>query len=817
MMKTRAVRVLLVAAVGVAAWCVGVGAAVGAPGDLDTSFGTDGKVTTDIRSGNDFGQAVAFDSQGRVVVAGYSYNGSDDDFTVVRYTSAGVLDTSFGSGDGKVATDIGTSTDYGRAVAVDSQDRVVVAGHTHNAYNAGIDRFAVARYTSAGVLDTSFGTDGIVTTLHGQINDEAHAVVIDSQDRIVVAGYSYSAPERLFVVARYTSAGVLDTSFSVDGRVLTSIGPSSDTGRAVAVDSQDRVVVAGYSLLGTYTDFAVARYTASGWLDSTFGTDGTLMTDFDSGSIDYGRAVVVDSQDRIVVAGYSNNGGNDDFAVARYTASGWLDSTFGTDGKVTTDFDSGSIDYGRAVAVDSQDRVVVAGQSHNGSDFDFAVVRYTSAGQLDTSFSTDGKLMTDFDSSADIGEEVAIDSHGRIVVAGFSDNGSNYDFAVARYLGASLPGVPTGVSGVPGPGVVWLSWVVPSVTGGAVVTDYVVEYSSDGGVSWSTFADATSSSTSVVVEGLSDGVGYVFRVSAVNSAGTGPVSVVSGVFVPASVGVPGAPSGVSGVGGDGVVALGWVAPSVSGGAAITDYVVEYSADGGSSWSVFADGTSTNTSAVVGGLSNGVGYVFRVRAVSSAGTGPVSVVSAAVVPAPLVVTSAPGVPAGCTITGTPGDDVLYGTSGDDHICGLGGNDKIYGKAGDDVLDGGAGKDTLYGGKGKDTLYGRSGADVLKGGPGNDKLYGGGGGDKLQGQAGNDKLYGGGGKDKLYGGGGKDRLAGQGGNDRLFGQAGKDKLFGGNGRDVLAGGPKKDVLNGGKGKDKAKKPGPDVLVSIEIIVP
>ena len=107
-----------------------------------------------------------------------------------------------------------------------------------------------------------------------------------------------------------------------------------------------------------------------------------------------------------------------------------------------------------------------------------------------------------------------------------------------------------------------------------------------------------------------------------------------------------------------------------------------------------------------------------------------------------------------------------------------------------LDGGPGNDKLFGGKGKDKLYGRGGADVLKGGPGNDKLYG---------------------------GGGKDRLAGQGGNDRLFGQGGKDKLYGGKGKDVLAGGAKKDVLNGGKGKDKAKKPGPDVLVSIEIIVP
>jgi DNA-binding beta-propeller fold protein YncE len=369
----------------------------------------------------------------------------------------------------------------------------------------------------------------------------------------------------------------------------------------------------------------------------------------------------------------------------------------------------------------------------------------------------------------------------------------------------SVPDAPLGVVGVSGDGQVALAWSAPASNGGAVITDYVVEYSADGGVSWSTFADGTSTSTTATVTGLLNGTGYVFRVSAVNSAGTGSVSGSSSSVVPA--GVPGAPPGVAGLSGNGVVSVSWNTPASNGGAVVTDYVVEYSQDGGATWSVFADGASASTTTVVGGLSNGVGYVFRVSAVNSAGTGPVSVVSAFVVPAA----------GGCTIFGTAGDDVLVGTSGADHICGFGGDDRIYGQGGRDTLDGGPGKDKLYGGGGKDTLFGRGGADVLKGGPGNDRLYGGGGKDKLQGQAGNDKLYGGGGKDRLYGGGGKDRLAGQGGNDRLFGQGGKDKLFGGNGKDFLVGGAKKDVLNGGKGKDKAKKPGPDVLVSIEIIVP
>ena len=735
-MKTRAVRVVLAAVVGVAAWCVaGVGAAFGAPGDLDATFGTGGLVTTQVGAGGDRGRAVAIDSQGRVVVAGWACDFCED-FAVVRYTSAGVLDTSFGT-DGKVVTAIGSGPDNGQAVAIDSQDRVVVAGSSFIATNNR--DFGVVRYTSAGVLDTSFSNDGKLTTAFsgGTAMDHGYAVAVDSDNRIVVAGASGLAPggnDYDFAVVRYNSDGSLDTNFGGnwpedDGKVTTDFGAGHDYGTAVVVDSQNRIIVAGQSDSGLDKDFAVVRYTADGSLDPSFSGDGVLRTDFDN-SDDTGRAVAVDSQGRIVVAGYSDNGSDNDFAVARYTSAGVLDTSFGTDGKLTTAISAGDDDDAYGVAVDLDDRIIVTGHTWSGNSRDFAVVRYTSAGVLDTSFGSGGIVTTAIGASDDYGRAVALDSQGRVVVAGYRVFGSNINFAVARYLGASMPGAPSGVAGFAGDGVVALFWVAPSVTGGVLVTDYVVEYSSDGGATWSVFADGVSTSTFAVMTGFSNGTSYVFRVSAVNSAGTGAVSVVSAAVVP-------------------------VAP--------------------------------------------VGA-----------------------PAPV----APVVPVGCTITGTPGDDVLVGTSGADHICGLGGNDKIYGKGGNDILDGGSGKDKLFGGGGKDTLYGRSGADVLKGGPGNDRLYGGGGKDKLQGQAGNDKLYGGGGKDKLYGGGGKDRLyggggkdrlAGQGGNDRLFGQGGKDKLYGGKGKDVLVGGPKKDVLNGGKGKDKAKKPGPDVLKSIEIVVP
>jgi Ca2+-binding RTX toxin-like protein len=269
---------------------------------------------------------------------------------------------------------------------------------------------------------------------------------------------------------------------------------------------------------------------------------------------------------------------------------------------------------------------------------------------------------------------------------------------------------------------------------------------------------------------------------------------------------PGAPTSVLGVAVDGAVVVTWVALVSDGGSAVTDYVVEYSSDAGVSWTTYVDGISAATTATVNGLSNGTGYVFRASAMNSAGTGPVSVASPVVVPAP----------AGCTIVGTPGDDVLVGTNGDDHICGLAGNDKIFGKSGNDTLDGGLDNDKLFGDRGNDILDGGEGDDVLNGGKGKDKLYGRGGADVLKACAGNDKLYGNGGRDRLYGQAGNDRLVGGSNRDKLYGGNGKDKLYGGKARDLLAGGPKKDKLYGGPHKDTAKKPGPDLLNSIEIIV-
>ena len=236
-------------------------------------------------------------------------------------------------------------------------------------------------------------------------------------------------------------------------------------------------------------------------------------------------------------------------------------------------------------------------------------------------------------------------------------NGSTYLFKVAAvnsagtgiYSSASssvlvgAPGAPTSVVGTTGDAQVVLVWSAPSSNGGSSITDYVVQYSSNSGTSWSTFADGTSTSTTATVTGLTNGSSYVFKVAAVNSAGTGVYSSSSSSVL---VGTPGAPTSVVGTTGDAQVSLAWSAPSSTGGSSITDYVVQYSSNSGSTWSTFADGTSTSTTATVTGLTNGSSYVFKVAAVNSAGTGSYSTSSSS------VLVGTPGAPT--SVVGSSGD-------------------------------------------------------------------------------------------------------------------------------------------------------------------
>jgi len=339
-------------------------------GILDIDFGEGGIVTTPLGvDTQDEARALAIQADGKIVVAGRSSSGADYDFAVVRYDDDGSLDTTFGAG-GIVITPVGIN-DVFYALAIQSDGKIVAAGYSSNGAH---DDFAVVRYNDDGSLDTTFGAGGIVITPVG-INDVFYALAIQADGKIVAAGDSSNGADYDFAVARYNDDGSLDTTFGAGGIVITQVSPERiATVYALAIQSDGKIVAAGRSNKITDDDFAVARYDDDGSLDTTFGAGGIVITPVEGGiSPDRVQALAIQADGKIVAAGYSSS----HFALVRYDEHGELDPDFGTGGIVTTSVEEGvTTDRAYALAIQADGKIVAAGCSNDGVDYDFALIRY---------------------------------------------------------------------------------------------------------------------------------------------------------------------------------------------------------------------------------------------------------------------------------------------------------------------------------------------------------------------------------------------------------------------------------------------------------
>jgi uncharacterized delta-60 repeat protein len=404
-------------------------AAYAAPGDLDGTFSSDGKLTTNFASGFDGAFGVVVQSDGRIVAAGAAAGGGGR-FGLARYNADGSLDVTFG-GDGRVTTNFTSKFDASSALALQTDGRIIVAGLAGGRLVYGDDqKFALARYNADGSLDTTFSGDGKVTTNLTSGPEFAHSVAIQGDGKIVAAGRGSGGGGRM-ALARYNADGTLDTSFSGDGRLTTNFTARDDRAEKVMIQGDSKIVVAGTTAYYRGSGkFALARYNVDGSLDTSFSGDGKVTTNF-TGAFDGAFAGAIQIDGKIVAAGEA--GGN--LGVARYMIDGTLDTTFSGDGVTITSFTSG-IDYADEITIDSNGMIIAAGSANYfGRDSKFALSRYNADGTLDTTFSSDGKLTTNFTSGDDSGYSVALQPlDGKIVAAGYAA-GSGGRFALARYLG----------------------------------------------------------------------------------------------------------------------------------------------------------------------------------------------------------------------------------------------------------------------------------------------------------------------------------------------------------------------------------------------
>lgn len=402
-------------------------------GDLDSTFGSGGMVKTDFSGNSDWINAIVMQPDGKAVVAGGTSNSARvSSFALARYNSDGSLDQSFGNA-GRVITNQGGLT-VATSLAVVEDGKILAGGIAHG---NGQD-FAMARYNEDGAVDASFGSNGVVVTDLGSA-DIAWNMTVQPDGKILLGGEVGRAGQASsFAVVRYKKNGGIDPSFGLGGKIAVQFSSGFDEAYAIALQADGKIVLAGAADLNGNSPFAIARLHSNGSLDFGFGNAGKVTTNFFGGR-NQANTVAIQPDGRIVVAGWAGRkpDGREVLAIARYNSDGSLDATFGSLGVVTNDF-SGRGGEARALQLQRDGKIVVAGLAGflRGAQLqvDFATLRYNTDGSADSSYGNAGATITDFGDVIDEANAVAFQQDGKIVAAGSTgDDSSRSDFAIARY------------------------------------------------------------------------------------------------------------------------------------------------------------------------------------------------------------------------------------------------------------------------------------------------------------------------------------------------------------------------------------------------
>jgi uncharacterized delta-60 repeat protein len=389
-------------------------------GSMDTTFDQDGYAS--------IGGALALQSDGSIVTAytsSHSSSGSADAATmyVQRLTPSGQLDATFGT-NGHVIKEFGKDSYGGASVVIDGNGKITVATSvaTHDRGNT-----ALLRFEGDGSSDSTFGLGGVLITNSADAQSFPRSVRIQVDGKILVAGT---------VLARYNDDGSLDTSFNGTGKANPYLN-----GWDMEVQPDGKII-----LIGTvapdihHSFFAVARYTSSGALDTSFNQSGIATMDLGSG-IDEGSIGLLQADGKIVVAGQinPNNGQPRTIGLARVNSDGTLDSSFGIGGKVFTTVPGEDTPWISGIAQQSDGKIVLSGRATGSSETDDLLIRYDYDGLLDSTFNGTGVVVTPYWDGYEFNSDVKVQPDGKIVVAGSSSLYKGTQFVLLRYNSDGSP------------------------------------------------------------------------------------------------------------------------------------------------------------------------------------------------------------------------------------------------------------------------------------------------------------------------------------------------------------------------------------------
>ncbi|MFO0999032.1 MAG: Calx-beta domain-containing protein [Planctomycetaceae bacterium] len=403
-------------------------------GTVDLSYGNNGVMQVSMGAFDDDAFAVALQGDGKAVVAGPVYSAGGVEFGVTRFNADGTLDWSFGD-EGKVRTQFGTSSSTPASVIVQPDGRIVVGGFAFNGSNFD---FALARYMPNGDLDLSFGAFGRTVRAIGSGNDFGQRLALQADGKILLGGDSFSGDYEDFAIARFETDGTLDTSFGTNGIFKRGLGSQRDSLRGLAVQPDGKIVATGYVFTNTNVLPALLRLNTNGTLDPTLNGDGFTFHSFGASTSVYSGNVSVLSDGRIIVGGVAFSGGRNQFAAIRYLDYGGLDTSFDGDGLLLSPIRPYS-DSASQIFVRPDGKFYLGGNSYGSTDQDFAVARYNPNGTLDSTFGTNGATTIAIGAGDDIMNAMAVQSDGNLLLAGSVHKAGYSDFTIARIIGTSAP------------------------------------------------------------------------------------------------------------------------------------------------------------------------------------------------------------------------------------------------------------------------------------------------------------------------------------------------------------------------------------------
>ena len=414
-------------------------------GRIDSTFGTNGIVKTVVgATGQTICRNLLALPNGKILATGYSNTGSSNVFTVIRYLTNGSVDTVFGKKGIATLAVAGSPSSFGYCSVLEPGGKILVGG---DYYNGTSYNFAVGRFNADGSVDTTFGNKGAATFSVGTsatIDNVGQAIELQSDGKIILAGTSFNNGTTDFTVVRFNSNGTVDSTFGNKGAVITPIGAGNDNCYSMTVQADDKIILGGDINQGTAYVFTAVRYLKNGAIDLSFANAGIFIDSIGVNDDDYGYAIEMQADQKILFGGTARTANGYDFALMRLNTNGALDNTFGKSGKVFTDFkggvNGGSIDYGKCIAIQPDGKIVMGGRTFlNGSEF--GVARYLSNGAPDLSFSDSGMVVCKAGNAQHYGNGIVIDSYGRIVLGGNATEALPDYFVLVRFTSGLSVGV----------------------------------------------------------------------------------------------------------------------------------------------------------------------------------------------------------------------------------------------------------------------------------------------------------------------------------------------------------------------------------------